>query len=551
MKKVKLFICLYMISLFNIGIVRADMGMPNLNEVDAIVNIDNITVETSDGTITFKKGDKIKVGKFGKDYYYKYYKININDNDIIINSSDYDILDATKLVNKEKIIILASNGMKMYKGPSDLYDEVTTIPKGEIVELEYVSDNLNYSTYSYGEYNGQKGWIDTYTHTLGREWSDATIAYVESGTIYTIKDSIYVYSLPLRTSFETVKKVELNKEYNYSYYLLDARTRWFYVEELGGWVKDYISYPMGNSTESYLNKTINKVLVVSKELVPVYKSYDSMEKLNVKLSGPVVLNYSYKYEYYDKWEYRYYVNIDGIYGWISSLDAKISTSYLGNSSYMYVGANSLKKFDSYNLSEYNSMISKYDIINAYSYDVEDSKCVRYYTDNNEWVEDCNNNLISLDEQYINLRSNIYVYKDMDTNSDKIGIIKGNAHVKSLYTVDDKEKNIYWMYIEYGDKYGWIKVQRLLDGDLYDRYYYKSFDYVSDYEVEMVEKENNIEIIQEDNNEIMNENNELDNNVYYYIGIAVAVSLAALVTIIIINKKKKSKVHDKDEESTIK
>ena len=104
--------------------------------------------------------------------YDNYYQIIINDERYALKN-----LNGTKLVTDEvdptkesdkfikksnnRALVYAENGVDIRKGPSNIYDKIGHIKKGEKIEYTYfVGDDEASIACIYVDYNGKKGWVD-------------------------------------------------------------------------------------------------------------------------------------------------------------------------------------------------------------------------------------------------------------------------------------------------------------------------------------------------------------------------------------------------------
>lgn len=184
MKKLKLLL----IALFMIPcIVKADMGAPEIKQYEMVViATDGVDYYPSDDAVS-PSGHLDKDEKITITYEYNNtYSFNTSDD----KSGVLKDLDGVKVVNEvvdptkekedsaigknttsKKAIVNAEKGVDIKKGPSNAYDTVAHIKKGEKLKYDYYTD-----THIYVNYNGKKGWIEILDKKVLIESNDKYIA---------------------------------------------------------------------------------------------------------------------------------------------------------------------------------------------------------------------------------------------------------------------------------------------------------------------------------------------------------------------------------------
>ena len=473
----------------------------------------------------------------------------------------------------------------MYKGPNAIYKEITTIPKGTKLYLEYSNDELD-QTFAYVEYNGKKGWIFTYEFMsyMSEDGKGSGLAYISKGTIYTLKEEFEVYDYPNEKANKTTKKLEKNKEYSYTKSVPAPKSNWLYFKELNGWI--YLSYSSdptsgGTSKEAgALYKEEEKALVLNENKIDIYKSYVGEEKADVKITSGTIIDSKYIYFDYGKNDYpdyRFNVNVDGTWVWISDKneeDYNILTSIKQN--IVLVGDKELKSYKDIDLTKEGKTISPNKLLEGYifskrnttyhyvdgeflatkiEYANYDSK--KYYYENGKWIESKDVRVItSYYTKNRNIDISVYLYEKNDSSSKRIGAVPANELFKVLaidYDTyhDDKCNNSEWDYVEYLNTRGWIHFKTCYDNKTQTSYY-DGYETVEIKEVEKVNEENNVveeKPVEEikDENKVVSKDKELDNRILIYIIIALSIAVAVLATIILVNKKKTPNIPSKDIE----
>lgn len=155
--------------------VNADMGAPGAAPIKMIprseegasyYDCEDLSVK---GTIPYNKEVKVYYEEMisGEKYGHvdlfegeEFYCVEMSD---FITSSeeykpDFDSEDTYDFKAGYQIFINSPKGTKMYKGPSSMYDVVTTIPYGELLETIAASGDEGIA-WAYVSYKGKTGWI--------------------------------------------------------------------------------------------------------------------------------------------------------------------------------------------------------------------------------------------------------------------------------------------------------------------------------------------------------------------------------------------------------
>ena len=293
--------------------VKADMGAPDImgyyvtpRSVDGAPYYDgSLSDENIAGTILY--GEKVQVIFESSDSDELIGTIEIgNDNydiyleDFITVSDEYKPSIKDEYTEKVNYTgkILATSGLKMYKGPSKAYESYEfIIPYGTEIKVEYE----NASIWVYGEYNGTKGWIMSYNGTFGKYNSDTKKPLTIAASVE-IKESLAMDAKTLAT----IPALETFDEY----YSLDAWAWAYYVTYNG--VTGYIDSEivLRHSLEEYANE---------KNIVGVDLAvYETAEENSKKVGTIKALEVFYVKGYVGNHSDYYYVECDDLKGYISS-----------------------------------------------------------------------------------------------------------------------------------------------------------------------------------------------------------------------------------------
>lgn len=182
-RRIILFLAI-ILSVLWIEAVHADMSAPELREFEIVViNPDGVDYYDYKGTTIghLNKGD-IVIVLYEYNGTYTIGKKEINQYGREVNKNLGDIkslkgfsivqeeVDPTKLSDDKSITkydtsrkarIYASEGVDIYKGPSDVYEKVGHIKKDVVLTYDYsVNSIAGGTTHIYVNYNGVKGWVE-------------------------------------------------------------------------------------------------------------------------------------------------------------------------------------------------------------------------------------------------------------------------------------------------------------------------------------------------------------------------------------------------------
>ncbi len=331
-----------LICLFIPFIVYADMGSPMITNYDVRVtnplglkaintdggNIINIPYDTT-LTIVYEFYEN-KTLKGEAIYNEDYYIIELDNTEILkkeINLEDFK--------QEEKITSLViGNGADLYQGPSKLYGKINGahIPAGTIISYEYYDE-----VWAYVTYNDFKGWVYSYYFddyfNIYEDEIPKTLAEADHGTFYTIKD-IQIYDDPIfkNKTFTIPKGEEVEYYYMYNhesiYINYNNKTGWYFLEDL------------------LASKSSGEIITL--EPLSIYEEPNNNS--NILKNIPIETEVFYDIAAYPLYFYGdneiipwYYVDYEGIKGWISS-----TYSEYGIVDAHYYEGNVLEEGDIYN-----------------------------------------------------------------------------------------------------------------------------------------------------------------------------------------------------------
>ena len=170
-------------------VVLADAAGPAIIGYDAvIINKNGIKVNNGDEQVTIAYNTKVHVydepdeGKVsfctnwkdgscdGESYETSSSNIASTKNELTPNDYKYKDSFGTSLIKKaNKYIIFAKSGVKLSKGPADIFDKYDkVIPYLEVLESTYyTSRGMGIKSWAYIDSNGYKGWIDLSKEDVG------------------------------------------------------------------------------------------------------------------------------------------------------------------------------------------------------------------------------------------------------------------------------------------------------------------------------------------------------------------------------------------------
>ena len=107
-----------------------------------------------------------------------YYSVKYNDESVYVRGADLSV-DSSPIAPKEKnkydppihFVVINEDGAVMRAGPNEIYDEITTLPKGTEIEAAYADghgdggndgeEDEGITSWSYTTYDGESGWVHT------------------------------------------------------------------------------------------------------------------------------------------------------------------------------------------------------------------------------------------------------------------------------------------------------------------------------------------------------------------------------------------------------
>lgn len=279
------------------SLVKADNVFPStLNYKAVITNKNGFKCETYDNkNITIPFGSIVSINE---SYYDDGLKLEIFDyegtgcnnniklSDIKIYNDEFNINDylsageynsVSKFDKENDAIILAKNGIKMYKGPSLSYSVITTIPYNKTVKTEYYIDPFDtLVSWISVSYNGQTGWINT---------TDYEVMYngaLDKAIVISKNDNINENTI-VNEYYSSAKKYYV--KYNNKYVLVDKIAK------------------------------LNNGNITIKNNKKLYESVNSSKEID-SVSKGTKLQTKFFYSDKDNECYYYYVNYNNKNGWI-------------------------------------------------------------------------------------------------------------------------------------------------------------------------------------------------------------------------------------------
>ena len=183
-RRISLFLAI-IFSVLCIEVVHADMSAPKLREFEIVViNPNGVDYYDNFGNASaighLNKGDIVVVlYEYSGTYTIGQKEINQYGSEVnktlgtIKSLNGFSIVqeevDPTKLSDDESITkydtprkarIYASEGVDIYKGPSNVYEKVGHIKKDVVLTYNYSIDSYSSTTHIYVNYNGVKGWVE-------------------------------------------------------------------------------------------------------------------------------------------------------------------------------------------------------------------------------------------------------------------------------------------------------------------------------------------------------------------------------------------------------
>ena len=546
--------------------VLADGGGPILAPYDAYVSDPNgasiYTANYEDGEYSFKKTDQVlkykkeikvideykaskdasfgRIIKDGEQYSETEYWINLDK--ISTFKEEYTVSDlkkelkyleengygegeANKFIFDKSTMIVLSNEVPMYKGPSTKYAKKDTILKKEDVVDFY--DSL--TTWIYVEKGNINGWIKR----------EDCIYFEKTGPIWLLEDAKTFemkgaeefretsYKIPKGEKFDEVFYTWI-QEYDekeddsniYYYYRVKYNDNIYYISD-----KNKIAIaPFGDYSSNFL--TVSQI--------NIYNDY------NGKKVGTISKNKKIKAEYYIQyynekeggWINWFYIKYDNNNYWIKD---HIAQEYSENritvrKSNCYESINGTVELTI----PANTTFSDYYLVSGW-YNIQVNN--KYYWIRSEDVGGEYSDAVSKCEE---LEEDVYLYEEVDNNPTDNIVPKGTKICpKYSYYNSKGARTGEWYYIKDKKYEGWISLN---DGDLEESQSSIVKEYTNEEENirDAISKQDSNEINENDEPDEVVSDNKLSNKEMIIICVlsAIILSLVVFVTIKLLNKKKK-------------
>lgn len=264
-----------------------------------------------------------------------YGKFMLNEDEVYIKISDVkstDILYSN--INKEeqkKIVVIASQGIKMRNGPSDnYYSEITIIPKGTELTGYFAKDNEMTVYWVYVEYQGNKGWINCSNNEVAFPYEfNSDVLLVNKTDIYQDAertDNSSNASIPAYTVINTKDILSLNFR---KFFTTAEYRQKFNIDENDISSNNYIKL---NEKEGYINieeygLSCNETYTVKTDGMSLYKNPNDMSEIiieNIPKKTKLQYNFTSAMGRSDGtvWEYGFwaYTEYDGQKGWVQIIN---------------------------------------------------------------------------------------------------------------------------------------------------------------------------------------------------------------------------------------
>ena len=427
-------------------------------------------------------------------------------------------------------------------------NEKRTIPYNTVLEVLEVNESDNKKTY-YIEYDGDYGLVSASDVALKDEVFNPEGKMDKHQRLYkyVFADDVYIYNGP---SSEFSKASEeaipvgtiLNYIYSDDYYI--------YIQYNGieGWV--YVDNPYTVSSVTKTNKSLvdytsdGKIYTLGD--IEMYKDQTCTEKLDVLIPKNTEVSYQYSFAYSLR-STSYYVNYNGVEGWISNVQyLDFPTDLLikrGTNAFIY-NTDSINIYSDLDKTNIIDTLENNEVINliysiSFNDITEDCEVCRY--NNMNYIEyetgkfgwiDITGILFAnkIDNSYTKyeLQSDLAMYDK--PNGQEVGqVIPTGSILTDVYYVYDKENYESWLYVNYNGINGWIRYDDI-----------KSFNDYSNLETE--DSCTKTKSTQNKSSEEKNNEKEIYSRqtVIYAIGGAIVLALTVIVTIVLINRKKAAK-----------
>ena len=303
------------------SIAKADMFGPNVIAYTAVVNNpDGVDIYVCDEIESDEPAEEVSCAKSDEKVPYGTTYTIIDDNAICLND------DCTKFIYPKDLVAVDNNfkidsknlgekfeatilvDMEIKKGPAIAYEGTGTIIKAgtSITATEVLFEEVQ-TPWFYVEYNGVKGFIDSYYEQIAFNIKDSIIIPMES-KISGIYD-FNTYDRVTNLTTDPIKNLEVGKKYNVKIGTFSLWSKYFYVE-LDGIKGKIPNFWFAIKCEPTTYKPVEDVNV-----------YDaSYEKVISKIEKGTTIVTEYCYDdtecYYEK---------DGIKGWIDTEEIKEET----------------------------------------------------------------------------------------------------------------------------------------------------------------------------------------------------------------------------------
>ena len=227
--------------------------------------------------------------------------------------------DGVRLYHTDKYHVMVKEGVKIYSGPSKIYEELGTIPYEADINVTY-GDVEGAYVYGYTEYNGIKGWVFTYPYVA--ECSLGII--VEDTSYYTGKltvmdEGIELYDLNQieNEKYKIVSdEIPVGTTLEFKYYGVKSSVYAAYVTYNGksGWI--YFNESYSSPTDAICRVYVRDIGYSQNE-IPLYSDIGLSNKTNKTLPANAVMNIdSFYFEALDEYDeevsdgYRYWYEIE-------------------------------------------------------------------------------------------------------------------------------------------------------------------------------------------------------------------------------------------------
>ncbi len=227
--------------------------------------------------------------------------------------------DGVRLYHTDKYHVMVKEGVKIYSGPSKIYEELGTIPYEADFNVTYGDVDGAY-VYGYVEYNGIKGWVYAYSYTtdcpIGRIIEDTSFY---TGKLTVMKEGIKLYNLNQieDNKYKIVTdEIPVGTELKFKYFCSKGSLCTAYVNYKGtnGWIYFDESYDSPSDAISIVG--IKDIGYVQNE-IPLYSDLSLSKKADKALPANSIINInSYYFEALDEYDesisdgYRYWFEIE-------------------------------------------------------------------------------------------------------------------------------------------------------------------------------------------------------------------------------------------------